>query len=147
MARKAMTSRWRSRAVGDIRGFRDLLPDASASDLSERREKMFRGDSRGFRGIRGKRVVYGVLDGKIRVRWGGMGRTWDDVGGMGGVLLIKTEGFALSRDARDGTAMGVKGPVLGYVAVLTTPIREGELLTSRSRTTSSRVIDNFSFTR
>jgi hypothetical protein len=46
-------------------------------------EKIFRGDSRGFGGIRGTQVNNRVLDRRKRAPWGGIGRMWEYVGGMG----------------------------------------------------------------
>ena len=55
-------------------------------------------DSRGFGVIRRKRVNNRVLDGTNRAPWGGMGRTWDYVGGSGGRRIGGTFPLRLEED-------------------------------------------------
>jgi hypothetical protein len=56
----------------------------------------------------GKRVVYGVLDGKIRAPWGGMGSTWEDFGGNEGE----------DRRGGPGSAGGVSGSASSLLALM-----------------------------
>jgi hypothetical protein len=49
---------------------------SAGSVLSERKEKIFLGDSVGFGVFRGKWVVNGVFAGTKWERWGGLGRKW-----------------------------------------------------------------------